>query len=51
MLAEQEGDCATALAYFHEVVAIRTAKLGADHPALEGPRASVERCEQGVRAK
>jgi eukaryotic-like serine/threonine-protein kinase len=50
-LAEREGDCATALAYFHEVVAIRTAKHGDDHPSLEGPRASIERCERGVRAK
>jgi tetratricopeptide (TPR) repeat protein len=48
-LAEREGDFATALAYFHEVVAIRTAKLGDDHPSLEGPRASIARCEQGVR--
>ncbi len=43
-LAEREGDCAAALVHFREVVAIRSAKLGDDHPSLEGPRAGIERC-------
>ncbi|MBC8073506.1 MAG: tetratricopeptide repeat protein [Deltaproteobacteria bacterium] len=50
-LAESAGDCATALARYREVVAIRTAKLGDDHPSLEGVRARIERCEQRVRVR
>jgi tetratricopeptide (TPR) repeat protein len=50
-IAERAGEFTTALGYFREVVAIRSAKLGNDHPSLEGPRASISRCEQGLRAR